>query len=78
MTLANASARCRAAGLTVRATEAVGAQIRVRVATVPGSASGLAALTTRLGVGVAVSMGDGTGGVTLWFMTDKETAWQHE
>lgn len=77
MTPADAAARCTAAGLTVLAAGIVGKQIRVTVTKVPGSATGLATLTTRLGVGVTVSMGDGTGGASVWFIANNEEAAQH-
>lgn len=60
------TARCTRAGLDVQAATRVGTQVCVVVASVPQSASGLAGLTQRLGVGVTVSVAaDGT--VAAWF-----------
>lgn len=62
------AALCADAGLKVLAVATVGKQTRVTVAKAASSASGLAALTKRLGMSMTVSFGDGRGNLDLWFM----------
>lgn len=72
MTAAAAAALCTAAGLQVLAVDVVGRVVTVRVAKVPESASGLAGLTARLGVGVTVCTGGEADAPTVSFVANGE------
>lgn len=70
MTPATCAALCTLAGLTVLSAEVVGRQVCVTISKVPQSASGLAALTARLGCGVTFSLGSGAGNVRVYFAAE--------